>query len=577
MTSQDQFEFGQYRLDAVGRVLFRNGERLDLTPKAIDVLIVLAQATGHPVTKEQLLAKVWKGVVVSDSSLTFHISMLRRSLGGSYIETLPKRGYRFSGTISRSDQSAAPPQSPIRSLAVLPLASLTRGAPAGRFADAMTEAVIMSLAQLRGLRVASRTSVMQYRSSRRTLPQIGAELQVDALVEGAVQLEGRRVRINARLVRVADDHSLWAGSYDRHLRDILKLQNEVARAIAQQIQINLTPHDHARLNSARTVDPEAYRLCIKGRHLWVKRTEESVNRAISCFHKAIALDPQHAGAYSGLADCYSSLGFSFDIGSHRPTEIQPRARAAAEQALHLDDSLADAHNSLAYVRLNYDWDWRGAEREFRRSLELNPGYANAHHWYAHFLVSHDRSDEALTESHKALELEPLSPVMNLHLGWHYWYARQFDAALEQLAKTLELEPNYGLAHWYRGLAYALTNRYAQALRELGAARRLLKSSQMVEADTGYVHALAGERGKALKVIATLKRKAARSYVNPFELALIHIGLGDREPAFACLETAFRERSDVLVYLRVDPRLDPIRDDPRFHALERRVRAVHGAR
>jgi TolB-like protein/Flp pilus assembly protein TadD len=476
-----------------------------------------------------------------------------------------------------SSRPTASQQTAIRSLAVLPLASLTRTVSAGRFADAMTEAVIMSLAQLRELRVASRTSVMHYRGSRRTLPQIGAELKVDALVEGAVQLDGRRVRINARLVRAADDHGLWAGSYDRDLRDVLKLQNEVARTIAQQIELKLTPHEYARLNSARTVDPEAYQLCIKGRHLWVKRTEESVYRAISCFQKAITVDAQHAEAYSGLADCYSSLGLSFDIGSHRPTEIQPRAKAAAERALRLDDSLADAHNSLAFVRLNYDWDWTGAEREFRRSLELNPGYPQAHHWYAHFLMSQERLDEALTESHKALELEPLGPVMNLHLGWHYWYSRQFEDALEQAAKTLELEPNYGLAYWYRGLAYALTDRYAQALRELSVAKRLLKSSQIVEADIGYVHGLAGDRAKARKIIATLERTARRRYVNPFELAIIHVGLGDREPAFACLETAFRERSDQLVYLRVDPRLDPIRDDPRFAALDRRVRAINGAR
>jgi len=573
VSSRDQFEFGQYRLDALGRILFCNGKRLDLTPKAIDVLIVLVQASGNPVSKAELLGKVWQGVIVSDSSLTFHVSMLRRSLGDGYIETLPKRGYRFTAAISRSAPSAAAQERAIRSLAVLPLASLTRGVSAARFADAMTEAVIMSLAQLRELRVASRTSVTHYRGSRRTLPQIGAELNVDALVEGAVQLEGRRVRINARLVRAADDHGLWADSYDRDLRDVLKLQNEVARSIAQQIQVKLTPHEHARLSNARTVDPEAYQLCIKGRHLWDKRTEESVNRAIACFQKAIALDPRHAAAHSGLADCYSSLGFSFDIGSLRPTEIQPQAKAAAERALQLDDSLADAHNSLAYVRLNYDWDWHGAEREFRRSLELNPGYAHAHHWYAHFLLSHERPQEALTQSREALELEPLSPVMNLHLGWHYWCARQFDAALEQLAKTLELEPNYGLAHWYRGLAYALTGRNAQALRELAAARRLLKSSQMVEADIGYVHALAGERSKARKVIATLQRRARQHYVNPFELALIHVGLGDRESAFGCLETALRERSDLLVYLRVDPRLDPIRDDPRFAALDRRVHAA----
>jgi TolB-like protein/Tfp pilus assembly protein PilF len=536
-------------------------------------LIVLVEAGGEPVTKDELLQTVWKGVVVSEGSLTFHISMLRKILQGRYIETLPKRGYRFAGAVNRCEPSA--PRREIRSLAVLPLTSLSRGPSAARCTEAITEALTMSLTQLRPLRVASRTSVMHYRDSRQTLREIGKELNVDALVEGAVQLEGRRIQINVRLVGAADDQSLWADSYDRDLGDVLKLQNEVARAIAQQIQLKLTSVNDACLSSARTIDPDAYHLCIEGRHLWVKRTEESVNRAISCFEKAISIDPHYAAAHSGVADCYSSLGFSFDIGSHRPTEIQPRARAAAERALLLDESLADAHNSLAYVRLNYDWDWIAAEREFKRSLELNPGYAHAHHWYAHLLLSDERADEALAESQRALQLEPLSPVMNLHLGWHYWYARDYDAALEQLARTLELEPNYGLAYWYRGLSYAMRERYNQALRELGVARRLLKSSLMVEADIGYVYAVAGEKKRARDVIGTLKKKATRRYLNPFQEALIHVGLGDKESAFACLESAFKERSDILVYTRVDPRLDPLRDDPRFRALERCVRGLEG--
>jgi tetratricopeptide (TPR) repeat protein len=288
------------------------------------------------------------------------------------------------------------------------------------------------------------------------------------------------------------------------------------------------------------------------------------------FQQAIDRDPTYAAPYSGLADCYVLFGSSFDVGGQAPSDVQPKAKAAALKALELDNSLADAHNSIAYVKLTYDWDWTGAEVEFKRSLALNPGYAHGHHWYAHLLLSGGRREEALAESNRALELDPVSPIINLHLGWHYLYTRQYDRALEQLAKTLELDPDYALAHWYRGLAYEQKKMYPEALREMGRAKDLLPMNLAVLCDIGHVYAVSGDKGNAEKVIAALEEESAHRYVNAYELALIYVGLGQNDRAFKSLDRAFREHSDMLVYLKVDPRLDSIRSDFRFPNLMRSV-------
>ena len=461
-----------------------------------------------------------------------------------------------------------PPQ--MRSLAVLPLENLSRDPDEEYFADSMTEAIITDLAKINALRVVSRTSVMRYKRTQKPLPEIAKELNVDAIVEGSVQRAGNRVRITAQLIHAATDQHLWAEAYERDLRDVLVLQDEVARNIAQQVRVKLTPEENIRLSSGRPVDPEAYQLYVKGRYFWAKRNQESFNRAISYFREAIDRDPSYAAPYSGLADCYVLFGSSFDVGGHPPSEVQPKAKAAALKALELDSSLADAHNSLAYVKLNYDWDWSGAEAEFKRSLELNPGYAHGHHWYAHLLFSSGRRDEALAESTRSLELDPLSPILVVHLGWHYLYTRQHDRALDQLAKALELEPSYALAHWYRGLAYEEKKMYPEALRELTKTKDLLPGNLAVQSDIGHVYAVSGNKSEAEKTIARLKQESTRTYVNLYELALIYIGLGQNDQAFDWLEKAYRERSDQLIYLKVDPRLDPIRSDSRFADLVRRV-------
>jgi TolB-like protein/thioredoxin-like negative regulator of GroEL len=458
----------------------------------------------------------------------------------------------------------------IDSIAVLPLKNLSDDREQDYFADGMTEALITDLGKVSALRVISRTSVMRYKDTKKPLPDIARELQVDALVEGTVARVGDRVRITANLVQASPERHLWAETYERNLSDVIALQNEVARNITQQIRVQLTPEEHVRLSVAHPVDPEAYKLYIKGRYFWVKRNRESFERAISYFQQAIDLDPMYAAPYSGLADCYVLFGSSFDVGGQAPDEVQPKAKAAALKALDLDNSLADAHNSIAYVKLTYEWDWPGAEAEFKRSLALNPGYAHGHHWYAHLLLSGGRPEEALEESNRALELDPVSPIINLHLGWHYLYTGQYDRAIEQLNKTLELDPDYALAHWYLGLAYEQEKMYPRALREMGRAKDLLPGNLAVLCDIGHVYAVSGDKRSAEKVIAELQEKSTHRHVNQYEVALIYVGLAQNDQAFKALERAFREHSDMLVYLNVDPRLDSIRSDSRFADLMRRV-------
>ena len=622
MADHGFFEFGRFRLDPTGRVLYRDDQEIPLPPKAAHVLLLLVQSAGSVVEKEAILKTVWPETYVEEGSLARAISILRKALedgesGREYIATVSKRGYRFTVPVRETKESssraetaaqpvmvvqhrrlrtwlviaalllagavvtlsigsvrsrllgkAAPPH--IDSIAVLPLKNLSDDREQDYFADGMTEALITDLGKVSALRVISRTSVMRYKDTKKSLPEIAKELQVDALVEGTVARAGDRLRITANLVQASPERHLWAESYERDLRDVLTLQNDVARTIAQQIQVELTPEENARLSASHAVDPEAYKLFIKGRYFWVKRNRESLDRAMDYFQQAIDRDPSYAAPYSGLADCYSLFGSSFDVGGLAPGEVQPKAKTAALKALALDHSLSDAHNSLAYVKLTYEWDWQSAETEFKRSLALNPGYAHGHHWYAHLLLSSGRIGEAFAESNRALELDPVSPIINLHLGWHYLYTKQYDRTLEQLGKTLELDPNYALAHWYRGLAYEQKKMYADALREMDRAKELLPGNLAVESDIGHVYAVSGDKVAAERIIAKLREESARRYVNQYELALIYVGFGQNDRGFQLLDRAFREHSDQMIYLKIDPRVESLRSDSRFANLVRLV-------
>ena len=619
MADRSFFQFGRFRLDRSGRLLFRGTDLIPLPPKAADVLLLLVQNAGNVVEKEEILKTVWPETYVEDGSLARAISILRKTLaergdGREYIATISKRGYRFTVPVTQAEELSGPEPLPrnstprrlkkplilaaavaviavsaflvvskvrdrwwgkissahIDSVAVLPLKNLSDDREQDYFADGMTDALITDLGKVSRLRVISRTSVMRYKNTSKGLSDIARELGVEALVEGTVARAGDRLRITANLVQASPERHLWAESYDRDLRDVIALQNEVARAITDHIQVELTPEEHATLADSHAVDPEAYQLYIKGRYFWVKRNRESFNRAMDYFQQAIGRAPTYAAPYSGLADCYLLFGSSFDVGGLAPNEVEPKAKAAALRALELDGSLADAHNSLAYLKLTYDWDWPGAEREFQQSLKLNPGYVHGHHWYAHFLLSSGRQEEALAESKRALDLDPVSPIINLHLGWHYLYTKQYDRALEQLAKTLELDPNYALAHWYRGQAYEQKKMYDEALKEMRRAQDLLPGNLGVRADIGHVYAVSGDKPQAEKVIAQLEEDSKQRYVNQYEVALVYLGLGEKDLAFKALEQAFREHSDQLIYLKVDPRLDAMRNDRRFTELVERV-------
>jgi serine/threonine protein kinase/tetratricopeptide (TPR) repeat protein len=464
---------------------------------------------------------------------------------------------------------------PIRSIAVLPLVSFSAGPEQEFFADSMTDAIITDLAKIGTLRVVSRTSVMQYKRTQKSIREIARELDVDAAVEGSVERAGDRVRIRAHLIRAATDEHIWADAYERDLEDVLVLQNEVARSIAREIHVKLTPGEQAALRSARRVDPEAYQLYLKGRYFWVKRTPESVKKAIGLFEQAISADPTYAHAYSGLADCYMSLGFSFDVGALPPNEAIPKAKAAAAKALEIAESLAEVHNPLAFIKLNYDWDFSGAETEFKRALELNPGNANAHHWYAHYLIVAGRPKDSLAESNRALELDPLSPIMSVHLGWLYYFLRDYERALDQLNKTIDLDPNYGLAYWYIGLVKGQQGAFTEALAAMKRGDELLKDNLVVKADLAHTLAVSGRKAEAVEALRSLLAVSRARYVNPFEIGLVHIGLGLIDEAFQWLNRAYEERSDLVVYLRVDPRLDPIRSDPRFQEIVHRMNFPEG--
>jgi tetratricopeptide (TPR) repeat protein len=420
------------------------------------------------------------------------------------------------------------------------------------------------------LRVTARSSTWKYKRADRDIAQIRQELGADYVLEGSLRRAGERVRVTAQLVQVADQSHIWAETYDRELRDVLVLESEVARAVARAIAMTLAPEAEARLARARPVRPESYQDYLRGRYFLNRRTEAALRQALAHFQRAVAADPGYAPAYSGLADSYWSLGASSVVGAMPPRQAMPEAKAAALKALEIDGTLAEAHASLANVLLLYDWDLAASEKEYKRALDLDPDYTAAHHWHSHCLLALGRTEESLAESRRALELEPLSLVINVHLGWHYLYARRYDQAIEQFRKALELDPTFPQAQRYAAWAFLQKGRHEEAIANLRAALKGLASQSEVEAELGYALAVAGRRAEARAVLEGLSQPSSGRYVSPYAVALVHAGLGDRDQALAWLDKAYDERSDYMVYLGLEPMLDPLRSDPRFGALVRRV-------
>ena len=465
--------------------------------------------------------------------------------------------FRRSATTARSPE--------IRSLAVLPLKNLSSDQAEEYFADGMTEALITELSRIGALRVISRTSAMGYKNTDKRMIQIAQELNVDGVIEGSIMRDGDRVRISVQLIHGPTDNHLWAENYVRELRGILGLQSDVARAIASQVRVELSAQETARLSEMPKVDPEAHDAYLRGRFYWNEGAREDIERARGYFEQALKKDPRYAPAYAGLADYYSVLPFYTNA---RPDDVFPRAKEAVAKALELDGSLAEAHGTLAYILTYYDWDWAAAEQEFKQSLALNPNDATQRHRYSRYLVSLGRSEEALKEIERARLLDPLDLVIKANVGVIHYFARQYDQAIEELQNVMRDNPDFATAKWGLALAYEQKGNYQQALpvMEKASTRR----SPNALASLGHLCGVMGRKQQAKAILVELRTRAREENISGYQLALVHIGLGETEEALGALQRAYQERSTLLTYLKMDPRFDPLRNDPGFRDLLKRI-------
>ena len=565
------YEFGRFRLDAKGRILLRDGAPVPLPPKGVDTLLMLVENPGLVIDKSEILKRVWKDAFVEEGSLTRTISLVRKALGESeqeYIATISKRGYRFVAHVSRATEERGLLPADTLTLVVLPFENLSGDASQEYFSDGLTEEMITQLSRLNPerLRVIARTSSMRYKGARKSIREIGQELSVSHVLEGSLRREGDRVRISAQLIQVSDETHLWAETYERSLGDILKLQSEVAQGIARKIQIKLTPQEKARLAAVREVSPLAYESYLKGRHLWNKRTEEGMRKSITYYEDAIREIPDYAMAYAGIADSYVMLACR---GMVPAKETFRKAKAAARKALDLDRELGDAHGSLAHVRL-HDWDWEGLEADFRRAIELNPADAIVYYWYGEFLMSLGRPDDAIALTEKAYQTDPLSAVIGASLGMILYLARRYDRAAVVLQLVQEISPDHFLPHMRMGLVRIQQGKCEDAIRELEMAVHLANQSTETLAALAMAHGAAGNLHQAYALANDLEAGRERRYVLPYNFAKIYSACGEVEKTFEWLGRAYEDGSPDLIELNSEPIFDPMRDDPRFSELMRRV-------
>jgi len=567
--------FGVFELDVQLGELRKRGLKTRFPPQSFQVLLSLLERPGEVVTRQELRQRLWAAdtFVDFDVALSSAVKKLRDALDDSatnprFVETLPRLGYRFIAPVEapthrQPEDGAVTVSRQIKSLAVLPLGDLSGDPSQDYFVDGMTDALITELAQLGGLRVISRTSVMRYKETKKSLAAIARELNVEAVVEGTVARSGARVRISAQLVHVPTDSHLWARSYQRDLHDILALQEEVARAVADEIEVKLKSEGRVRLTSPRPVNPKAYDSCLKARYYLNKLTTAGYTSALAYFEQAIAEEPTYASAYAGVSTCYRFMTFA---GTLSPQESIPKAEAAAAKALELDETVSEAYAALAAIAYRFRHDWSGAERQFRRALELSPNDAECHRLYSTFLYCAGRFEEGLAEVRRTRELDPLAPRMTE--GQTSLWARQYDRAITECRSVLDEDPGSAQAHLILGSAYTLQGDYRRGIEVLETAAKLSRRHPIYLARLGHACAAAGKEREARKILKELHTRSRQQYVSPVAIALVHLGLGDREEALAWLEEAYRMRDFDLVTRNA--RLDPLRAEPRFHDLMRRI-------
>ena len=641
------YAFGRFRLKTAERVLLREGEPVPLTPKVFDILLTLVEKGGHVVEKDDLMKRVWPSTFVEEGNLTQNVSLLRKALGESpsgpqFIETVPRRGYRFVANISeawddKTGQTAAPTNttqprdtwqviknddspaaattvlaagpmqngsvgqpsgdtspatfllpgfrqkspafvvtlaavlialvglvyftgrgregdggvSSIQSIAVLPFVDDASDADAEYLNDKIAESLINSLSKIPQLRVVPRSVVASYKGKDVDPRKVGRDLNVRAVVTGRMQRHGDIISIQADLIDTENVAQLWGQHYDHKLADVLLVQEDISRDIFENLRLKLNVEEKKQL--------EAYRLYLKGRNSWNKRTSDGLQQGIEFFQQAIDIDSNYAPAYAGLADCYNMLVV---YGVSQPKDGFPKAKDAAIKALDIDETLAEAHSSLAFIKFRWDRDRLETEREFQEAIKLKPSYAPAHQWYSSYLVAVERFDEAIAEAKRAQELEPLSLIASSHLGWIYYLAGQNDRAIEQCKKILDLDPSFFPARRYLGLAYEQKGMYREAIAEFEKGVKLSGSPLML-ALLGHAYAASGKTVEARHVLSDLQELQSQRYVSPYTVAAIYAGLGEQDQAFKWLEKAYEERDIWLMNLKVDPVFSKVRQNRRF--------------
>jgi TolB-like protein/DNA-binding winged helix-turn-helix (wHTH) protein/Tfp pilus assembly protein PilF len=609
--------FGIFDLDVRAHSLHKSGIRIKLQGQPFDILVLLISRRGEVVTREELQRNLWPADTFVDfeHSVNTAVMRLRDALGDSaesprFIETIPRCGYRFIAPVELPAEIASPAVQeaqqesqagepkrkirllhswiaglivillaltivsfsfrglrhllftrasipPLQSVVVLPFVNLTGDAEQDYFADGMTEALTTELGKTNVFRVISRTSAMQYKQTRKSIPDIARDLNVDGVVEGSVQRASDRVSITAQLIYAPTDRHVWAQTYERDLRDALAMQREVAEAIAYAVQAKSVTQEQGGTAHLRQVNPEAYREYLRGRFFWEQRNEEALDRSISHFDRALQIDPNFALAYAAEAEAYIPLAVQ---GYRAPKEPFAKAKEMAAKALALDDTLPAAHNALAAVRFN-EYDWAGAEKEFKRAIELNPSYVTAHLWHGYFLEALGQQSANLAERKLAQELDPLNLAGGTGVGAAYFYLGQYDKAIEEQRKTLELDPGFFQALVNLGEVYEAKAMYADAIAVYGKAGAL--------GSLGHAYAASGRKAEARKILRDLDVQSRNHYVSPYDRSLIYAGLGENDQAIAWLEKA-DEQSVPLHHINVDHRFDVLRSDKRYQQLLRRI-------
>jgi DNA-binding winged helix-turn-helix (wHTH) protein/tetratricopeptide (TPR) repeat protein len=579
------YKFGPFQIDLDRYLLLRDGNLVPLSPKVFETLIFLIEHRGSVVKKEDIMNRVWPDTFVEESNLAQNIFLLRKALGEEknehrYIITIPGVGYRFVAPIvesfAQSSQTIAAPSEAasvdsVRSIAVLPFKNLVRESDDEFLGPGIADALIMRLSSIRRLKVRPTTAVLKYGDSIHDPLVLGRELSVDALIDGVYQRISDQIRVSVQLISVTSGLTLWATKFDENFTNIFAIQDSISEQVVRSLSLKLSGDEQKQLAKSYTDNAEAFQIYIKGRYFWNQRSIEGIKKGLEYAQQAIALDPTYAPAYVGLADSYNLLGAQHSVLA--PRESFPKARAAVLRALEIDEQLAEAYASLAFINWGFEWDWFTAETNFLKAIGLKPNYPTAHHWYGELLVTAGKFDEGGVQLRMAQELDPLSLAINVDLAAAFYYARDYDRSENQLENLLDLNPGFIRARVMLGKVWEQKKEYTKALEMLRSAVELSRDDPVTVTALAHTLARAGQPGEAIKIIDDLQHSRKGQYISAGNIANIYIALDEKQLAFDWLERAFENKDIQLIWLKVNPVFDPLRSDNRFTKLIERVSSV----